>query len=140
MVVVENRPGAGGAVGMEAVAKAAPDGYTLGSVNTGDIIGKFLHKGLSFDATKDLVPVAMIGEAPQLLAISAHVPAKTFQDFLAYAQRQSRQDQLRLGRHRQPDPDRRGTAGAARRLEARACAVSRRHPGHHRHDRRTRRR
>ncbi len=84
-VVVENRPGAGGAVGMEAVAKSAPDGYTLGSANTGDIIGKFLHKGLSFDATKDLVPIAKFAQAPQLLAVSAHVPAKTFKEFVAYA-------------------------------------------------------
>jgi len=84
-VVVENRSGAGGAVGMEAVAKAPPDGYTLGSANTGDIIGKFLHKGLTFDAVNDLAPLAMVAEAPQLLAVSAHVPAQTFADFIAYA-------------------------------------------------------
>jgi tripartite-type tricarboxylate transporter receptor subunit TctC len=83
-VVVENRPGAGGAVGMEAVAKAAPDGYTLGAVNTGDIVGGFLHSRLSFDPTRDLAPVAMFAEAPQLLAISAHVPARTLQEFVAY--------------------------------------------------------
>jgi tripartite-type tricarboxylate transporter receptor subunit TctC len=84
-VIVENRPGAGGAVGMEAVAKATPDGYTLGAINTGDIIGGFLHTGLSFDPFKDLLPVAMFAEAPQLLVVSAHVPTKTFQEFLAYA-------------------------------------------------------
>jgi tripartite-type tricarboxylate transporter receptor subunit TctC len=84
-VVVENRAGAGGAVGMEAVAKAAPDGYTLGSANTGDIMSGFLHRGLSFDPLRDLVPVAMVAEAPQLLAVSAHVPATTFQEFLAHA-------------------------------------------------------
>jgi tripartite-type tricarboxylate transporter receptor subunit TctC len=83
--VVENRAGAGGAVGMETVAKAAPDGYTLGSANTGDMIGGFLHKHLSFDPLKDLIPVGMIGEAPQLLVVSAHVPARTFQEFLDYA-------------------------------------------------------
>jgi tripartite-type tricarboxylate transporter receptor subunit TctC len=84
VVVVENRPGAGGAVGMEAVAKAAPDGYTLGAVNTGDIIGGFLHTRLSFDPVKDLAPVAMFAEAPQLLVVSAHVPVKTLQEFIAY--------------------------------------------------------
>ena len=84
-VIVENRPGAGGAVGMEAVAHAAPDGYTLGAINTGDIIGGFLHTSLSFDPFKDLLPIAMFAEAPQLLVVSAHVPAQTFQEFLAYA-------------------------------------------------------
>lgn len=62
-----------------------PDGYTLGAVNTGDIIGGFLHTHLSFDPIKDLAPVAMFAEAPQLLVVSAHVPAQTFQEFLAYA-------------------------------------------------------
>jgi tripartite-type tricarboxylate transporter receptor subunit TctC len=85
VVVVENRSGAGGALGMEAVAKAAPDGYTLGSANTGDIIGGFLHKNLSFDPLKDLTPVGLVGEAPQLLVVGAHVPVRTFQEFVAYA-------------------------------------------------------
>jgi len=85
VVVVENRAGAGGAVGMEAVAKAPPDGYTLGSANTGDLIGGFLHTHLAFDPLKELLPVGLIGDAPQLLVVNAQVPAKTFQDFLAYA-------------------------------------------------------
>lgn len=85
IVVVENCPGAGGAVGMEAVAKAPPDGYTLGAANTGDIIGGFLHTRLSFDPVKDLAPVAMFAKAPQLLVVNAKVPAKTLQEFVAYA-------------------------------------------------------
>src|SRR3954453_18032895 len=52
--VGEKRPRGGGAGGMEAVAHAAPDGYTLGPINTGDIIGGFLHTSLSFDPFKDL--------------------------------------------------------------------------------------
>jgi tripartite-type tricarboxylate transporter receptor subunit TctC len=84
-VIVENRAGAGGALGIDAIAKAAPDGYTIGSANTGDIISKFIHKNLTFDSTKDIVPVAIIGQAPQLLVVSSQVPAKTFQEFLAYA-------------------------------------------------------
>ena len=84
-VIVENRPGAGGAVGMEAVAKAPPDGYTLGSANTGDLIGGLLHTHLAFDPLKDLVPVGLIGDAPQLLVVNADLPVKTFQDFLHYA-------------------------------------------------------
>jgi tripartite-type tricarboxylate transporter receptor subunit TctC len=85
VVVVENRAGAGGAIGMEAVAKSAPDGYTIGSCNTGDLISKFMHKGLTFDSLKDLVPLAIIGDAPQLLAITAQLPMKTFQEFVAHA-------------------------------------------------------
>jgi tripartite-type tricarboxylate transporter receptor subunit TctC len=69
---------------MEAVAKAAPDGYTLAAINTGDIVGGFVHKNLSFDPFRDLLPVAMFAEAPQLLVVSAHVPSTTFQQFLAY--------------------------------------------------------
>jgi tripartite-type tricarboxylate transporter receptor subunit TctC len=84
-VVVENRAGSGGLIGMEAVARAAPDGYTYGSANTGDVISGYLHSRMAFDPLKDLVPVGMIGEAPQLLVVSSHVPVRTFQEFLAYA-------------------------------------------------------
>lgn len=84
-VVVENRPGAGGALGMEYVAKAAPDGYTFGAANTGDFISKFLRPDQSFNPPTDLTPVAMIGHAPQLLVVGSTVPNKTFQEFIAYA-------------------------------------------------------
>jgi tripartite-type tricarboxylate transporter receptor subunit TctC len=95
IVVVENRPGAGGAVGMEAVAKSAPDGYTLGAANTGDIIGGFLHSRLSFDPVKDLAPVAMFAKAPQLLVVNAKVPAKNLQEFIADAK--ARPGQINYG-------------------------------------------
>ena len=85
VVVVENHSGAGGAVGMEVVAKAAPDGYTLGSANTGDLISGLLHRHLSFDPQKDLLPVGMIGDAPQFLVVGAQFPATSLQEFLAYA-------------------------------------------------------
>ena len=84
-VIVENKPGAGGAFGMDYVAKAAPDGYTLGSANTGDFISKFLHPDQTFDPLTDLTPVAMVGHAPQLLVVGSAVPAKTFREFIEYA-------------------------------------------------------
>lgn len=84
-VIVENKPGAGGALGMDYVAKAAPDGYTLGAANTGDFISKFLHPDQSFDPLTDLTPVAIIGHAPQLLVVGSAVPAKTFRQFIDYA-------------------------------------------------------
>jgi tripartite-type tricarboxylate transporter receptor subunit TctC len=84
--VVENRTGAAGTLGMDAVAKSAPDGTTLGLVLNGNlVINPFVQKSMPFDAMKDLVPVAMIGDAPQMIAMSTEVPAKTFKEFQALA-------------------------------------------------------
>jgi len=84
--VVENRTGAAGTLGMDAVAKAPPDGYTLGLALSGNlVINPFVQKSMPFDATKDLEPVAVIGDAPQLIGISSEVPAKTFREFQALA-------------------------------------------------------
>ena len=69
--VVENRTGAAGTLGMDAVAKAAPDGTTLGLALNGNlVINPFIQKQMPFDALKDLVPVAAIGDAPQMIALS----------------------------------------------------------------------
>ena len=84
--VVENRTGAAGTLGMDAVAKAAPDGTTLGLVLNGNlVINPFIQKQMPFDAMKDLVPVAAIGDAPQMIALSTEVQAKTFKEFKALA-------------------------------------------------------
>jgi tripartite-type tricarboxylate transporter receptor subunit TctC len=85
-VVVENRTGAGGTIGVEAVARAAPDGYVLSLATTSQIaINPATGKHMPFDALNDLVPVAPIAEAPQLLIVNAKVPVKTLQEFIAYA-------------------------------------------------------
>jgi tripartite-type tricarboxylate transporter receptor subunit TctC len=84
--IVENRTGAAGTIGMDAVAKAAPDGTTLGLALNGNlVINPFIQKQMPFDAQKDLIPVAAIGDAPQMIAINAEVPAKTFREFQALA-------------------------------------------------------
>ena len=84
--VVENRTGAAGTLGMDLVAKAAPDGTTLGLALNGNlVINPFIQKSMPFDAQKDLLPVAAIGDAPQMIAISTEVPAKTFKEFQALA-------------------------------------------------------
>ena len=85
-VIVENLPGAGGNSGIATMVKAGKDGYTLGLVATGNLaINPHLFTRMPFDALKDVAPVAVIAEAPQLLVTSATVPAKTLPEFIAYA-------------------------------------------------------
>ena len=84
--VVENRPAAAGTVATQAVAKAPADGYTLGVVLSGQlVINPFVQKAFPLDTLKDVLPVAAIGEAPQMIAINAGVPAKTLKEFVALA-------------------------------------------------------
>jgi tripartite-type tricarboxylate transporter receptor subunit TctC len=85
-IVVENRPGAGGNLGTELVAKAPPDGYTLGLVAAGNlVINPFLYRNMPFDPMSDLVPVFNIGDAPQLLVVTGKLPAQNLREFVAYA-------------------------------------------------------
>jgi tripartite-type tricarboxylate transporter receptor subunit TctC len=85
-VIVENRTGAGGNVGTDAVAKAAPDGHTLGFVSTNNLaINQFLFKSMPYDPVRDLTPVAVVAEAPQVLVVSAQVPVKTLREFIDLA-------------------------------------------------------
>src|SRR5215470_7646824 len=84
--VIDNRAGASGNLAMEAVVKAAPDGYTLGFANTGNItINPYLFKAMSFDPLSDLIPVGPVGTVPLFLTINSKVPAKTLAEFVAYA-------------------------------------------------------
>jgi tripartite-type tricarboxylate transporter receptor subunit TctC len=84
-VVIENRPGGGGDIGMEAVARSEPDGYTLLFATNGAItINRSLMKNAPFD-TLDLVPVAPVAEFPNLLVINTELPARTLGDFIALA-------------------------------------------------------
>ncbi len=86
--VVENRTGAGGNIGAEAVAKSAPDGYTLLiGINGPAAINKFLYKGLAYDSDKDLSPVSLLASAPQMLVVTPSVPVADFKAFVAHARR-----------------------------------------------------
>lgn len=85
-IVIDNRPGAGGTVGTRAVAKSAPDGYTLLLGYTGTLaIGPSLYKNVGYDPRKDFAPVGMIGNAPNSLVVNPDFPAKTLAELIAYA-------------------------------------------------------
>jgi tripartite-type tricarboxylate transporter receptor subunit TctC len=85
-IVVENRPGAGGNIGVDAAAKAAPDGYTLVMGQTSNLaINPTLYKKLPYDPLKDLAPVALVGEAPLALVVRTDSKYKTLADLIAAA-------------------------------------------------------
>src|SRR5580765_1703655 len=86
--VVENRSGAGGNVGADAVAKAVPDGYTL-LVSTNGVfsINKALYKAMPFDPDKDLAALSLLATAPQMLVVHPALGLKNFKDFIEYAKR-----------------------------------------------------
>jgi tripartite-type tricarboxylate transporter receptor subunit TctC len=84
-VVIENRAGAGGLIGTEAVAKAAPDGYTLLLVSPTFTIGPAIRKNLPFDTARDFTPIAFIGRSPLLVAASNKVPVQSATDLFALA-------------------------------------------------------
>jgi tripartite-type tricarboxylate transporter receptor subunit TctC len=83
-VVVENKPGAGATIGADAVAKAAPDGYTLLLASQTNAISATLYAKLPFDPIGDFTPVTLIGREPGVVVVNPAVPAKTLQEFIAY--------------------------------------------------------
>jgi tripartite-type tricarboxylate transporter receptor subunit TctC len=86
-IVIENRPGGGSVIGMDAVAKAAPDGYTLVMTDTSVAVNPSL-KPLPYDTIKDFEPVSLLATAPVILVAHPSVPAKTLQEFVALAKRE----------------------------------------------------
>ncbi|MEP9348517.1 tripartite tricarboxylate transporter substrate binding protein [Xanthobacter sp. KR7-225] len=85
-VVVENRPGAGGTIGVDAAVRAAPDGYTLLMATNGEItINPALYKNLTHDPQKDLIPIAMVTNTPLLWAANANAPYSSLVEFIAAA-------------------------------------------------------
>jgi len=84
-VIVDNRPGASANIGMEMVAKAAPDGYTLLMASNGIATNMALFPDLAFDARRDFAPVAKIGYAPLVIVVPAASTAKSLKDLIAMA-------------------------------------------------------
>src|SRR2546430_9202338 len=88
-VVVENRPGGNGFIAMTAAAKAAPDGYTFVMATVGDVaINPALFKEMPYDVDRDLAPVAMVSDAPMVLAAHADAPFKSVAEVIAAAKAQ----------------------------------------------------
>jgi tripartite-type tricarboxylate transporter receptor subunit TctC len=83
-IVIDNRGGAGGVIGMEMTVRATPDGYTLGIVS-GSIATTAAAYKLPFDPVTDLTPISMIGEAGFLITLNPSVPVKTTAELIAYA-------------------------------------------------------
>ena len=88
-VVAENRPGAGGNIAAEAVAKSTPDGYMLlmGAVTT-HAVGMSLYTKLGYDLEKDLAPVSLVANVPHILVANPSVPAKNLTEVIAYLKAQ----------------------------------------------------
>src|SRR5262249_44096760 len=85
-VVIENRPGAGGNVAAEAVAKSAPDGYTwlLGN-NSILATNQSLYRGLTYDPVKDFAPVSLVAVQPNILVVNPQLPVKSVKELIEYA-------------------------------------------------------
>jgi tripartite-type tricarboxylate transporter receptor subunit TctC len=84
-IVVDNRGGAGGVLGTEIVAKAAPDGYTLLLVPTSHVINPSIYAKLPYDTAKDFAPITMVASVPILMAVNPRVPAETVRGFVEAA-------------------------------------------------------
>ena len=93
---IENRTGAGGNIGTEAVVRAEPDGYTLlAEIMTTNAINATLYEKLDFNFIRDIAPVASIGGGPYVMVVNSSVPAKTVPEFIAYAK--ANPDKINMG-------------------------------------------
>jgi tripartite-type tricarboxylate transporter receptor subunit TctC len=88
-IVIENRGGAGGSIATRQVARAAPDGYTLGLGGTGTLaIDPTLYPNVGYDPRKDFAPIGLIATSALVVLVNTQVPATTLKDFIAYAKQE----------------------------------------------------
>ena len=122
-VIVENKVGASGNIGMAEGARAAPDGYTLVLAPAGNLtVNPTLFPKLPFDTHRDLAPVTLLAQSPNVLVVHPSVPAKTFRELIAYAKANPGQAQLRLAGRRQRCAPRRRAAEDRRRASRRCTS------------------
>src|SRR6266567_6296263 len=85
-VIVDNRPGAGGNIGMELGARSAPDGYTLVLAPAGNLtVNPFLYRNVPYDVGRDFAPVTVIAAVPNVLVVHPSVPAKSVAELVRHA-------------------------------------------------------
>ncbi|MEN9558913.1 MAG: hypothetical protein RLZZ502_124 [Pseudomonadota bacterium] len=83
-IVIDNKPGAGGNLGIDAVAKSAPDGYTIGLGQSSNLaVNPTLYSKLPYDSVKDLAPIGVVASAPLLVVVAADSPLKSFNELMA---------------------------------------------------------
>lgn len=88
-IVVDNKPGAGGMLGMDQVVRATPDGHTLGIGFNGPVaFAPFMYKRMAYNPSKDLLPIVLTTSQPNVLAVAANHPAKSLQEYVAWAKAQ----------------------------------------------------
>jgi tripartite-type tricarboxylate transporter receptor subunit TctC len=90
-VLVENRPGAASTIGLDLVAKSAPDGYTVGVANIAYGANPTLYKKMPFDAERDLAPVSLVSIVTMVLSVHPSVPAKSVKQLIALGRKRQRQ-------------------------------------------------
>ena len=87
-VIIDNRGGQGGALGTDAVAKAAPDGYTIGIVNCGALAINQSMEKVAYETLRDLAPVTLVVTVPEMLVVASNVPANNMSELVALAKAQ----------------------------------------------------
>ena len=94
--IIENRPGAQGNTGLAAIAKADPDGYSIGmAASSMIVINPHVYKAMPYDPRKELAGIVLVGDVPNILVVHPDVPVKTLAEFIAYAR--ANPDKLNFG-------------------------------------------
>ena len=113
-VVIDNRGGQGGVLGTDAVAKAAPDGYTIAISSAGALAISPSMEKVAYDTLKDLAPVTLVATVPEMLVVASNVPAHDMTELIALAKAQPGKLNFASVRPRQPAASGRRTAQAHR--------------------------